>query len=40
MTTNLFGKDRSNNNIENLEIIDDNEGRKVKDNTLGIYRNE
>ena len=28
------------NNIENLEIIDDNEGRKVKDNKLGIYRNE
>lgn len=28
------------NNIENLEIIDDNKGRTVKDNTLGVYRNE
>lgn len=28
------------NNIENLEIFDDNEGRALKDNTLGIYRNE
>jgi len=27
-------------NVKNLEIIDMNEGRDIKDNTLGIYRNE